>query len=92
MHGLDDAGIERYVLDVESVASIVAIPLTSQEAIVIHDPEDDPIVHTAVAGVADVLCMRDHHLHHSEVTQYCRSRGIEVVDDIELLARLRGGA
>jgi len=89
MHGLDDAGIERYVLDVESAASIVALPLTSQEPIVVHDPKDDPIVHTAVAGAAEVLCTRDRHLHHSAVTGYCRIRGIEVLDDVKLLARLR---
>lgn len=90
MHGLDDAGIERYVLDVESAASIVTIPVTSQGGIVIGDPKDDPIVHTAVAGVAEFLCTRDRHLHHNEVVQYCKTHGIEVLDDVELLARLRG--
>jgi putative PIN family toxin of toxin-antitoxin system len=89
MHGLDDAGIERYILAVESVGSMVTIPVAWQGPIVVRDPNDDPIVHTAVAGAADVLCTRDRHLHHSDVTQYCRSRGIEVVADIELLARLR---
>ena len=89
MHGLDDGGIERYVLDVESAASIVVLPVTSQEAIVVRDLQDDPIVHTAVAGAADVLCTRDRHLYDSAVTEYCRIRGIEVIDDIELLSRLR---
>ena len=89
MHGLDDAGIERYVADVESAALIVALPVTSQEAIVARDPKDDPIVHTAVAGAAEFLCTRDRHLHDAEVTAYCRARGIEVVDDVALLARLR---
>jgi putative PIN family toxin of toxin-antitoxin system len=89
MHGLDDRGIERYVLDVESAALIVAIPPASQEAIVVHDPKDDPIVHTAVAGAAEVLCTRDRHLHQSAVSGYCRSRGIQVLDDVALLARLR---
>jgi putative PIN family toxin of toxin-antitoxin system len=89
MHGLDDVGIERYVADVESAALIVALPETSQEAIVAHDPKDDPIVHTAVAGSAEFLCTRDRHLHHAAVTAYCRARGIEVLDDVALLARLR---
>ena len=66
--------------------------MTSQDAIVVGDPKDDPIVHTAVVGVADVLCTRDRHLHHNEVTRYCRERGIEVLDDIELLTRLRTNA
>jgi predicted nucleic acid-binding protein len=89
MHGLDDAGIERYVLDVEPAASIAVVPTSTQEAIVVHDRADDPIVHTAVAGTADVLCTRDRHLHQSAVAEYCRVRGIEVLDDVALLARLR---
>jgi putative PIN family toxin of toxin-antitoxin system len=89
MHGLDDLDIERYVADVESAALIVALPATSQEAIVVHDPKDDPIVHTAVAGGAEFLCTRDRHLRHPAVTAYCRARGIEVLDDVALLARLR---
>jgi putative PIN family toxin of toxin-antitoxin system len=89
MHGLDDVGIERYVLKIESAASIVLLPATSQEAIVVDDPQDDPIVHTAVAGAADVLCTRDRHLHHRAVTEYCRIHGIEVLDDVKLVARLR---
>jgi predicted nucleic acid-binding protein len=63
----------------------------SEEAIVVHDPKDDPIVHTAVAGAADALCTRDRHMYHSAVTGYCRARGIEVLDDVALLARLRAG-
>ncbi len=91
MHGLDDAGIERYVLDVESVGSMVTIPATAQGAIVARDPRDDPIVHAAVAGAANVLCTRDRHLRYIDVTRYCRDRGIEVLDDLELLTRLRAG-
>lgn len=89
MHGLDDVGIERYLSEVESAAVMVTLPEASQEAIVAHDPEDDPIVHTAVAGEAEFLCTRDRHLHHAEVMAYCRGHGIEVLDDIALLARLR---
>jgi len=89
MHGLDDAGIERYLADVESAALFVALPEGAQEAIVAHDPKDDPIVHTAVAGEAEFLCTRDRHLHHVEAMEYCRVRGIEVLDDVALLARFR---
>ncbi len=89
MHGLDDEGIERFVLKIESAASIVVLPATAQEAIVVHDPQDDPIVHTAVAGAANVLCTRDRHLRDRAVTEYCRIHGVEVLDDLELLRRLR---
>jgi putative PIN family toxin of toxin-antitoxin system len=89
MHGLDGTRMERFVLDIESAASMVTIPAASQEAIVAHDPNDDPVVLTAVAGAAEVLCTRDRHLHHRDVARYCQSHGIEVLDDLALLTRLR---
>lgn len=89
MHGLDDAGIERYLTDVGSAALIVTLPDEPHEAIVAPDPRDDPIVHTAVAGMAEFLCTRDRHLYRAEVVAHCRARGIEVLDDTAMLARLR---
>jgi hypothetical protein len=55
----------------------------------VDDPKDDPIVQTAVAGTADVLCARDRRLYHSVVREYCAPRGIEMFDDVALLGRLR---
>lgn len=89
MHGLDDVSIERFLSDVESAAVMVALPGVSHAVIVARDPKDDPIVHTAVGGAAEFLCTRDRHLHDPEIVEYCRARGVEVLDDIALLARLR---
>lgn len=88
IHGLSDAEIDHYVTDLQAVAEIV-IPTTQPAAIVADDPDDDPIVATALAGNADVLCTRDRHLLHPDVIAYCRLHGIEVLSDAELLARLR---
>lgn len=91
VHGLDDFGVDQYIAHVEAAGVTVALPAASTIPIVGADPEDDPIIQTAVAGQADILCTRDRHLYHADVTAYCRSHGITVIDDVELLARMRGG-
>jgi predicted nucleic acid-binding protein len=54
------------------------------------DPDDDPIVATAVEGNAEVLCTRDKHLLGSAaVVAYCASHGVRVIDDVELIKLLR---
>ena len=53
------------------------------------DPDDDPIVHTAVVGRADTLCTRNRHFYHPAVLQYCRDRGVFIANDADLLKLLR---
>jgi hypothetical protein len=36
-----------------------------------------------------VLCTRDRDFYAPEVVAFCRQRGIEVMNDVELLRRLR---
>jgi uncharacterized protein len=88
LHGFDDTEIDEFVRDVADAALVVQVASPST-GIVSHDPDDDPVVATAVDGNADVLCTRDRHLHHADVVDYCRQEGIEVLDDVELLNRLR---
>jgi hypothetical protein len=40
-------------------------------------------------GRANVLCSLNRHLFNSAVRDYCRERGVLVVNDLELLALLR---
>ena len=56
--------------------------------VVLADPNDDPVVYTAVAGRADVLCTLDRDFYVAEVVSFCRELGIAVVNDVELLQRL----
>ena len=56
---------------------------------VISDPDDDPILHTAIAGRADVLCTRDEAFRHKTVEDVCQAHGIRVLDDITLMQELR---
>lgn len=92
MHGLDDAGIDRYVAFVEAAGVLVPLPPGQPQTIVSHDPDDDPIVATAEAGQAEVLCTLDRHLHNTAVQTYCAARGIRVLTDIEFLKLLRSAA
>jgi putative PIN family toxin of toxin-antitoxin system len=59
--------------------------------VVPDDEEDDPIVHTAVMGRADVLYTLNRHFHAPPVVEYCKQRGILLASDVELLQALRSG-
>lgn len=56
--------------------------------VVLADSNDDPVVYTAVAGRADVLCALDRDFYAAEVVTFCRERGIEIMNDVELLRKL----
>jgi putative PIN family toxin of toxin-antitoxin system len=56
------------------------------------DPDDDPVVHTAVIGRADALCTLNRHFFSSKVRDYCRERGVVIVNDLDLLDILRTGS
>ena len=88
-HGLTIAEVERFVADVAGASLLVELGEAPMRSVVPSDPDDDPIVATAIAGKAEVLCTRDKHLHHPEVAAYCRAHGIRVLTDVELLRLLR---
>jgi uncharacterized protein len=90
IHGLDDAGIARYVSAVEAAAMVV--PLTAPTITAIQDdPDDNAVVATAIAGQAEVICTRDGHFGKRDVLDFCDRLGIRILDDIELLRELRLG-
>lgn len=89
MHGRDDEGIARFILQIQEEALVVAPPEDALPATVPHDPQDDPILATAIAGQADVLCTLDRHFGHPEVLGFCAAHSLRVMTDVELLAELR---
>lgn len=91
-HKLDDAQLDAYVQSLQSAALVVNPPASAPTAVVSADLDDDPIVATAVAGQAEVLCTRDHHLQSPPVRAYCAGEGIQILTDIELLQLLRSAA
>jgi putative PIN family toxin of toxin-antitoxin system len=58
--------------------------------IVPSDADDDPVVHTAVVGRAEILCTLNRHFYHASVLEYCRERGVLVGSDVAILDLLRG--
>jgi len=89
MHGLNDLQIDQYLGALQADALVVDVFPSLTDPIVPNDPDDDPIVATAVVGRADCLCTLDKHLLCQEVVDYCSGHGIQVVSDVKLLHLLR---
>jgi len=92
IHGMSEEKIDSYLRFLQAGSLMVTVPADAVETVVPNDPKDDPIVATAVAAKAEVICTLDRHLHQEAVVLYCDSKKIEVVTDIELLHRLRPAA
>ena len=75
-YGLSSQTIARYVSDLRN-SSILTVPAQGPR-IIPQDPNDDPILYTAVAANADVLCTVDQHFFEPSVLAYCARRGIAV--------------
>lgn len=89
LHKLRDARIRRVVSRFYKLATLVPLP-SPMPVTVPQDPKDNPIVMTAIAGQAEVLCTLDRHLHEPSVFALCASQGVRVIRDAELLTELRG--
>jgi putative PIN family toxin of toxin-antitoxin system len=57
--------------------------------VVPSDPDDDPVVHTAVIGRADALCTLNRDFYNPLVLDYCRQRGVLIASDVAILDLLR---
>ena len=88
MHGLGDEDIDAFIRHVQVGSMLVALPSICA-AVVTADPDDDPVIATAVIGGANVLCTLDRHLRNADVLAYCASNGIRILTDVELLRELR---
>ncbi len=88
MHQLSDEDCHEFVQSLHDAAELVGVTLGSSTAIT-SDPDDDPVIQTAVHASANVLCTLDRHLRHQRVRDYCKQYGVEVMTDVELLQELR---
>ena len=86
LYGLSPAEIEEHIDLLTAVAEIVD-PVPG-EPVVMKDPHDDPVVYTAVAGSADVLCTLDRDFYDPGVIGFFRAHNIAVMGDVELLQLL----
>jgi len=75
-------------LDYLARVSTVVHPLSVPEK-VLRDPADEPVLGTALAGNAGVICTRDADFFTEEVRPFCAGRGIRILSGLELLRALR---
>jgi putative PIN family toxin of toxin-antitoxin system len=87
LYGLNDGDIAEHIQYLESSSEIV-IPAEGPR-IVRWDPDDDPIVYTAISGKAEVICTNDRHFYDPDVLGFCSRNGIRVMSDVDLLHALR---
>lgn len=84
---LTKEAIEQYLVLLEAAGIVVELPRTFPA--VVSDPDDDPILQTAILGRADILCTRDEAFRHQAVERVCAAHGIRILDDVILLRELR---
>jgi putative PIN family toxin of toxin-antitoxin system len=56
---------------------------------VLRDQCDVPVLGTALAGAANVICTRDADFFEERVQDFCAKQGIRILTDVELLRSLR---
>lgn len=84
---LTGEAIDRYLVFLEAAGVLAELPEVFPA--VVSDPDDDPILQTAIAGRADVLCSRDDAFDHDVVERVCTAHGIRILGDIALMRELR---
>ncbi|MFN0101452.1 MAG: putative toxin-antitoxin system toxin component, PIN family [Bryobacteraceae bacterium] len=84
---LSRESIGNYLAYLEDAALVVE--LMHPPPAILSDPDDDPILQTAIMGGVDVLCTRDNAFSHPLVLDVCRQHGIRIVDDVALMKELR---
>ncbi|MBV9676787.1 MAG: putative toxin-antitoxin system toxin component, PIN family [Acidobacteriaceae bacterium] len=87
LYQLMEQDIENYIQFLQDSAELVT-PVV-RHPVVLRDPTDDPVIYTAVDGRVDVLCAMDRDFYAPEVLAFCQQRGIEIMNDVDLLQRLR---
>jgi uncharacterized protein len=82
--------IQGYLAALDELSEMVYPGATS--SFIATDPQDDPVIETALLGRAECLCTLDRHFRTPPVARFLAGHSIEVIDDVELLKRLRGSA
>jgi len=86
LYSLTDADLLDYTQFLQSISHIVA--LNPRYRAPLRDPNDLIVLQTAELGEADILCTDDGDFYDPMILSYCAARGIEVCNELTLLARL----
>ena len=85
--GLSSSDIAEYLENLAQVASLVTPEEIPKN--LLRDPTDGPILGTALAGQAEILCTRDADLLTENVRRFCAAKGIRGITDLEFLEVFR---
>jgi putative PIN family toxin of toxin-antitoxin system len=86
-YDLPEALVYNYIAFLRHSSEVVTLnPLVTAP---IRDVNDVIVMQTAIIGEADILCTKDDDFFESPAAEYLDRLGIAVVDDIELMHRLR---
>jgi putative PIN family toxin of toxin-antitoxin system len=80
----DIAEYLEYLACVSTLVHPVSVPKD-----LLRDQADEPVLGTALAGKADVICTRDTDFFAEKVQRFSAARGIRILTDVELLRSLR---
>lgn len=87
LYGLSEQRVYEFITFLRDAAEIV--PLSPLLVVPIRDLGDIIVLQTAVVGDADILCTRDEDFYAPPAFEFLTEAGIEIVDDVTLLNRLR---
>jgi len=85
--GLTSHDIAEFVEFLARVSTLVDPALVPEN--VLRDQSDVPVLGTALAGRADLICTRDADFFEERVRNFSASQGIRILTDVELLRSLR---
>jgi len=85
---LTEETISAYLSALEAGAFLVEdMPIPAPA--VVSDPDDDPIVQTAILGQRDVLVLAMLAFGHARVLEICGQHGVRILGDVALMQELR---
>jgi putative PIN family toxin of toxin-antitoxin system len=86
-YGLTEDLVFEYVKFLRQSSEIVTLdPLVIAP---VRDVNDIIVMQTAIIGEADILCTKDEDFFENPACEYLRNLGVAVLDDIDLIHRLR---
>ena len=86
LYGLTESDLLDYSQFPQSVADMVV--LDPRYRAPLRDSTDLIVLQTAERGEVDVLCTNDGDFYDQTILTFCAARGIDVCDELSLLARL----
>lgn len=83
---LEAGSIPDFLDGIREVAEIV---LPEPSPTIISNANDQPVLDAATTAGVEVICTVDRHFAEQAVRTLCKHHGIEILDDVALLSKIR---